>query len=211
MTPHQKCMTMNEFMDWFQDPNEIVHYAQLQNDSLNSEYSVLCDDVEKDGPYWASSWGQAVSNIWIGNSRSVTEMHHDPMENIYAVIKGRKKFRLLPPESFINLNERRVPCGRWTEDMTTETIEGTHLWLDPDLDALNALDIEVGEGECLYLPALWFHEVRQVDGDEGMTIAVNFWYDIDYEGSKWRDWQLIRSTTLCALGRAEEALNEMED
>ena len=40
-------------------------------------------------------------------------------------------------------------------------------------------------GEILYLPALWFHEVRQggVDTRENgrLTIAVNWWYDMRYD------------------------------
>jgi len=48
----------------------------------------------------------------------------------------------------------------------------------------------VSAGEVLYLPAGWFHHVIQEcgawpDGQPAPCIAVNYWYDMDYEGEKF--------------------------
>ncbi len=64
-------------------------------------------------------------------------------------------------------------------------------WVDVDVDAPrpgDGLRCELGEltkhhvtvrkGQALYLPAQWFHAVRQ----EGVTIAVNYWYPMQYDG-----------------------------
>jgi jumonji domain-containing protein 7 len=37
-------------------------------------------------------------------------------------------------------------------------------------------DVEVRAGETLYIPAMWFHRVRQ----KGITIAVNSWFDMHF-------------------------------
>ena len=52
------------------------------------------------------------------------------------------------------------------------------------------LTVTVSEGEILYLPAGWFHHVSQEcgvwdDGEIAPCIAVNYWYDMDYEGEKY--------------------------
>ncbi|XP_012558902.2 bifunctional peptidase and (3S)-lysyl hydroxylase Jmjd7 isoform X2 [Hydra vulgaris] len=39
------------------------------------------------------------------------------------------------------------------------------------------LEVTVQSGDLLYLPSLWFHHVQQEDN----TIAINFWYDMDYD------------------------------
>ncbi|KAK6504629.1 hypothetical protein TWF481_006568 [Arthrobotrys musiformis] len=45
------------------------------------------------------------------------------------------------------------------------------------------IKVEVQAGEMLYLPALWYHQVAQrVDEDEGVCVAVNYWYDMDFSG-----------------------------
>ncbi|XP_061156812.1 bifunctional peptidase and (3S)-lysyl hydroxylase JMJD7 isoform X1 [Syngnathus typhle] len=55
--------------------------------------------------------------------------------------------------------------------------------LDPDLERYPSyaraqpLHCSVKAGEMLYLPSLWFHHVRQSHG----CIAVNFWYDMDFD------------------------------
>lgn len=37
--------------------------------------------------------------------------------------------------------------------------------------------VTIYAGDLLYLPSLWFHHVQQQNG----TIAVNFWYDMQYD------------------------------
>ena len=36
------------------------------------------------------------------------------------------------------------------------------------------------EGETLYLPALWYHQVGVAPGEEGLTIAVNSWFEMAF-------------------------------
>ena len=43
-------------------------------------------------------------------------------------------------------------------------------------------------GESLYLPAGWWHYVRQTE----VTIAVNYWYDMQSRGSGWVWLNLLR-------------------
>ncbi len=60
-------------------------------------------------------------------------------------------------------------------------------WCQLSLEGLFAdarpIIVDVREGETLYLPSLWYHSVLQIDEDmDGFsgTIAVNWWYDMDY-------------------------------
>lgn len=53
--------------------------------------------------------------------------------------------------------------------------------LPPEADPFH---ITLREGETLYLPAGWWHHVRQTD----ITIALNWWYDMEMRGMSWV-WQ----------------------
>lgn len=44
------------------------------------------------------------------------------------------------------------------------------------------ITVTVEAGQTLYLPAGWWHHVRQVGGT---TIALNWWYDIEGQGMNW--------------------------
>lgn len=42
-------------------------------------------------------------------------------------------------------------------------------------------EVTVKAGEILYLPSMWFHHVRQTPDNRGLTIAVNYWYDMQFD------------------------------
>ena len=50
------------------------------------------------------------------------------------------------------------------------------------------LRVSVRAGETLYLPAGWWHAVAQ----EGVTAAVNYWYDMESRGAGWVWLNLLR-------------------
>eukprot|EP00798_Chlamydomonas_sp_ICE-L_P003309 gene3308-13336_t len=54
-------------------------------------------------------------------------------------------------------------------------------FFDPDLP--KPLVAEVGPGEVLYLPSIWFHHVEQRTTSPGKdyVVAVNFWYDMKFD------------------------------
>lgn len=56
--------------------------------------------------------------------------------------------------------------------------------------------VTVEAGQILYLPSGWFHHVTQQcgswdDGTSAPCIAVNYWFDMDYEGEKFVMRQLV--------------------
>jgi peptidyl-lysine (3S)-dioxygenase / protease len=58
--------------------------------------------------------------------------------------------------------------------------------LYPSFAQASPLTVTVQEGQCLYLPCGWFHRVSQTgtgtegEGEGSATIAVNFWYDMQF-------------------------------
>lgn len=48
--------------------------------------------------FFSSFFGSAPEalNFWMGENRSVSSLHKDPYDNLYAVIEGEKHFTLIP-------------------------------------------------------------------------------------------------------------------
>ena len=42
------------------------------------------------------------------------------------------------------------------------------------------LRVALEKGETLYLPALWYHQVGVGEGQEGLTVSVNSWFDMEF-------------------------------
>ncbi|GER26757.1 2-oxoglutarate (2OG) and Fe(II)-dependent oxygenase superfamily protein [Striga asiatica] len=53
-------------------------------------------------------------------------------------------------------------------------------------------EVTVKAGEMLYLPSMWFHHVRQSPDDSTLTIAINYWYDMQFD-TKYAYFNFLQS------------------
>lgn len=194
--PQEIEMTFEEFTEKVSNNNsDTIYYIQHQNNNFSDQaFANLWSDVESDLIFATDSFRckPDVMNIWIGTHQSVSSLHKDPYENIYAVITGKKVFRLLPPASQPWLHEQfykqaiynKTESGWEIKPLDQEPIPWIPIDLGkpdlvkyPLLQHVNPITVTVHAGEVLYLPALWYHQVEQQDDEEGRCIAINYWYD----------------------------------
>nr|5NFO_A Chain A, JmjC domain-containing protein 7 [Homo sapiens]5NFO_B Chain B, JmjC domain-containing protein 7 [Homo sapiens] len=186
-----------------------VLYVQKQCSNLPSELPQLLPDLESHVPWASEALGKMPDavNFWLGEAAAVTSLHKDHYENLYCVVSGEKHFLFHPPSDrpFIPYELYTPATYQLTEEGTFKVVDEEAMekvpWipldpLAPDLarypsySQAQALCCTVRAGEMLYLPALWFHHVQQSQG----CIAVNFWYDMEYD-LKYSYFQLLDSLT----------------
>lgn len=212
VTPHESQIPFSNFLKLLRRTKEdkksgCVPYAQHQNGSFVSEYSLLKDDAQMDIPWASEAFGclpEAV-NLWVGDERAVTSFHKDHYENLYVVISGEKHFTLLPPVDLPRMYMEEYPVARYHQnkdnvfEIVPEDPPRRVPWsaVDPypkkgEISAAMEkfplffegpppILCTVKPGEMLYLPSMWFHHVRQSPDIEGRTIAINFWYDMQFD------------------------------
>jgi len=114
------------------------------------------------------------------------------------VLRGAKRFTLMPPSDRPWLGVAEFETGEWRRDPTTgwevamDSGAPRVEWIEldpadreaaqrkhPPFAAANPIDVVVEAGDTLYIPALWYHRVQNI-GPE-MTIAVNHWHDMAYD------------------------------
>ena len=119
--------------------------------------------------------------------------------------------------------ERVFPSARWTPSeqdarhLTIKVMDGTTPWLTVDPALISQSDQEITilrsckplvvtlrPGDVLYLPALWFHSVTQATNPDGLCIAVNYWYDMDFSAPLYPMFNFIRHSAMIEDGRADE-------
>ncbi|KAK9289574.1 hypothetical protein L1049_007730 [Liquidambar formosana] len=185
-----------------------VAYAQQQNDCFRTEYSALAADCEAHIPWATEALGclpEAV-NLWIGNHFSETSFHKDHYENLYAVVSGEKHFLLLPPTDVHRMYIRQYAQAHYSFSQATGefTLEvenpvryvpwcSVNPYPSPEtrdreisefplyFNGPKPFECTVKAGEILYLPSMWFHHVRQSPDSQGRTIAINYWYDMQFD------------------------------
>ncbi|OTA67923.1 putative pla2g4b [Hypoxylon sp. EC38] len=218
--PHEEDQVFEEFLDYLTAQEKSSHsspetqgevrYAQTQNDNLRHEYSFLYSQVPPSIPFAriALQKNPDAINMWIGSSKSVTALHRDNYENVYVQIAGRKHFVLLPTLCQPCVNEQELPPASYLR-----TENGLHLqkedgdkvpfaiW-DPDDPTTRAtkyshlarpLRVTLQPGDMFYLPAMWYHKVSQSCSEEGICVAVNYWYDMEFSGPLYPLTSLVRT------------------
>ena len=132
------------------------------------------------------------ANLWIGNAVTVPP-HFDAGDNLGFVVAGRRRFTLFPPEQVANLY-----IGPF--DLTPSGLPISMVaHNDPDLEryprfreALAAAQsAEVGPGDAIYVPYLWWHGVEFL---EPFNMLVNFWWYSDHVAAAHPYGALLRAT-----------------
>ncbi|MDR7333905.1 cupin-like domain-containing protein [Roseateles asaccharophilus] len=120
-----------------------------------------------------------VPNFWLGNALTVP-VHHDHPHNLACVAAGRRRFTLFAPDQVGNLY-----IGPLEHTPSGAPISVVH----PDApdferypryrDALAAaLVADLGPGDALYIPPLWFHQVQAL---EKVNLLINYWWPVAVE------------------------------
>ncbi|MEZ0244077.1 MAG: cupin-like domain-containing protein [Sphingomonas sp.] len=112
--------------------------------------------------------------VWIGN-RAIVAAHQDPSENIAACVAGRRRFTLFPPDQIANLylgQMDKTPAGTAISmvDFDTPDFERYPRFADALETAVVA---EIEPGDALYIPYMWWHQVRSL---AAVNMLVNYWW-----------------------------------
>jgi len=143
---------------------------------------------------------EQLASIWIGN-RGRTATHWDLPQNIACVVAGRRRFTLFPPEQLPNLYIGPIDFTLAGQPISLVDLHEPDFERFPRFrDALaDARVVELGPGDALYLPSMWFHHVESLDA---LGVLINFW---------WRDAAPHMFTPLFTLLHALLSLRDLPD
>lgn len=117
-------------------------------------------------PAWFDKMGPP--RFWLGPARTVTPLHCDYDDNIFAQIWGSKRIFLAPPHHDQFLYTREANPVLFGSPFDPEA---------PDFDAFplarqaTIVEVVVEPGDMLYVPAGWYHQVRALT----FSLSSNRW------------------------------------
>eukprot|EP00056_Hartaetosiga_gracilis_P002060 m.50523 g.50523 ORF g.50523 m.50523 type:complete len:453 (+) comp10888_c0_seq5:22-1380(+) len=104
---HRLRVKMKEFIDRMKQGDTRFYMSTQPREVTNDEGTPVALDpvltaLKEDFPLvppFLSSLNISTCNLWIGASKagSSSGLHHDYHDNLYVVLKGKKRFRLFPP------------------------------------------------------------------------------------------------------------------
>jgi len=120
--PHEEKITFSKVADILHRNSETdIAYVQNQNSNFLEEFDELLTDTEAEIQWASEAFGKQPDavNIWLGNKHSITSMHKDHYENLYAVVKGSKTFILHPPTDLPCLTYKQYKVGIYFKDQNS--------------------------------------------------------------------------------------------
>jgi hypothetical protein len=117
-------------------------------------------------PAWFDKMGPP--RFWLGPARTVTPLHCDYDDNIFAQIWGRKRIFLAPPhhDAFLYTREANPVLFGSPFDPEAPDYERFPLARQAAL-----VEVIVEPGDMLYVPAGWYHQVRALS----FSLSANRW------------------------------------
>jgi hypothetical protein len=111
--------------------------------------------------------------LWLGTSTADTPFHHDCCDNFVVMIAGIKRMTLAPPTDWRTLSPicsgpNKSLC--WAK-ISDPNKSGLPKKSQEIVDAMHKIVVELRAGEILYMPAGWFHHIKNL----GATVMVNHW------------------------------------
>ncbi len=139
-------------------------------------------------------------SMWVGN-RTRTAAHYDLPQNLACVVSGRRRFTLFPIDQLPNLY---VGPLEFTLAGQSISLVDFH---EPDFERFprfrealkHARIVELGPGDTLYLPSLWWHHVETLDP---FGLMINFW---------WRDAPEYMFTPMMTMMHAMLSIRELPE
>lgn len=124
-------------------------------------------------PPYLTTGPEGYRQLWIGSGGHVVNLHFDPTHNLVAMLAGRKRFTLIPPDSMGSMYPAPLDCR------LGDAIGSQVTLLQPDFnrhprarqELAKAIVAEIGPGEMLYVPPMWWHHVESF----GLNVMTNKW------------------------------------
>ncbi|MFN8641300.1 MAG: cupin-like domain-containing protein [Candidatus Binatia bacterium] len=121
-------------------------------------------------PVYTANAPWARSRLWFGAPDTKGPLHRDLAENLYAQVRGRKRFLLLDRKLTRRVHRHAFHSG--VPNYSPVDAEQPDLARFPRFRDAPLWAAELEAGDLLYIPSLWWHQARSLT----TSIAVNLWW-----------------------------------
>jgi hypothetical protein len=155
---HRKRMRMDRFIDRVLDAGTSNDFYMVSNNNTmkRPRFRALLADVKPPRDLFEPPTPGATS-LWIGPAGTVTPLHHDTTNILFAQLHGRKRVELVAPHETALLLD---PVHGYYSPIDLDRLAAES---HPALRELLVRTVVLAPGETLYIPAGWWHRVTSLD------------------------------------------------
>lgn len=201
--PHVVLKPLGWLLDKINEgPSEKHYYFQSQNNNLAQLEACCVPEKLSLGSKFLGK--QEAANLWIGTQGTTSRLHSDNYDNVYIQVSGTKRVYLMPPGSFVDIDEKELKPATYNEHMELvpdpqgekDELGIPHTVLFPTYDPSTQARkgslwiVDLQPGDVLFLPALWYHQVEIIS--PGLNMSINYWYSPFEDERRWASWNFTR-------------------
>jgi lysine-specific demethylase 8 len=164
-------MRLSEYFDLIRSPLPDERPPYLGNIPFRDQHAKKLLDPLKPHfkfPRYFPDQNGSDFRLWVGAAGQKSTLHNDDYHGFNAQILGRKTFLLFSPEQYPFLYTQMMSAHFWASPVDALNPDYERY---PHLKSACALRGTLEEGEMLYLPLFWWHQVLA----ETLCININMW------------------------------------
>ncbi|MCG8599077.1 MAG: cupin-like domain-containing protein [Verrucomicrobiales bacterium] len=165
---HKSTIQFGEFLDAVLNDTESNDiYLTANNGERNRElFSEITDSSDWMPAFMDKQNVERKAFLWIGPKGTTTPLHHDLTNNLLLQVRGEKLVFLFPPCHYF----RSYNDFHCYSDFDCESPDFDRF---PQAKGINIRKCVLREGQMLFLPVGWWHQVKSLSPSISIT-AVNF-------------------------------------
>jgi len=110
----------------------------------------------------AGDEAEAKVNLWVGGSDVTSSCHYDASYNVFAQLRGHKRFTLAPPSDFRHLHPLSFHHPHFRRSQQQPI----------DVSDTRVIIADLSPGDVLLLPPFWWH---RVSATANLSLSANAW------------------------------------
>lgn len=161
---HRAQMSFAGYVDWVVTAGSSNdRYIHAQNRFFDTPVGQRLRADVAPVPDWVDPSAPGRMFFWLGPAGTVTPLHHDDDDILFAQIRGRKRFTLFSPGDTPFLYNH---VAVFSEVDPESPDYGRH----PLYRRATPIVVDLEPGDALFLPRPWWHHVRALD----VSVSVSF-------------------------------------
>eukprot|EP00920_Eleutheroschizon_duboscqi_P040492 GHVT01096923.1.p1 GENE.GHVT01096923.1~~GHVT01096923.1.p1 ORF type:complete len:459 (+),score=13.06 GHVT01096923.1:899-2275(+) len=169
----QKLLTVGDFLHKYINNSDTSGIAYVAQHELLEQIPRFNRDVPTPDYALCGSTDTLIRMFWLGPAGTISPLHTDNYENVFAQVVGYKYVRVYHPQYTPNMYPFKEGLMTNTSGVTPDILSIVDKEKFPDFHEAPYFEAILEPGDLLYIPYNWWHTFKSLS----TSISISLWFD----------------------------------